>query len=177
MAPNYQTFVEKIWRDASLVKCTFIILRITLLFQLRSVIRYYCHRGKTKAQIVSKLQQDYHQDALRLRAVEKWVARFRAGRETVEDDERPGRSPQNDLGDAAPRFLERPTHSSSREISKALYSPRTTILRVLDDLGLRFFAPTSMLHRLSDVQKADMVDLSQRILDMMQGSARNNRNS
>jgi hypothetical protein len=94
-----------------------------ILFQQRSVIRYYCLRGKTNAQIVTKLEPGYHQDALRLRALEKWAASFRAGRETVEDDERPERSPQNDLGDAMLRFLEKQPHCSSREISKALYSP------------------------------------------------------
>jgi hypothetical protein len=38
----------------------------------------------------------------------------------------------------------------------------------LDDLGLRFFAPTWISHRLSDAQKADRVELSQHMLDMMQ---------
>jgi DNA-binding IclR family transcriptional regulator len=84
--------------------------------------------------------------------------------------------PQNDLGDAVLRFLEKQPHSSSREISKALYSPRTTILRVLDDLGLRFFALRWMPRRLSDAQKADKFELSQHLLEMIQGSARNNRN-
>jgi hypothetical protein len=133
---------------------------MTLLLQQRSVIRCYCLRGKANAQIVTKLEQGYHQDALRLRTVEKWAARFRAGRETVEDDERLGRPPQNDLDDAVLRFLEKQPHSSSREISMALYSPRTTILRVLDDFGLRFFAPRWIPHRLFDVQKAERVELS-----------------
>jgi hypothetical protein len=176
MTLNYQTFDGKIWRAVSLVKCTFIVLRMSLLFQQRSVIRYYCLREKTNRQIVTKLEHGYHQDALRLRAVEALAARFRAGRETGEDDERPGRCPQNDLRDAVLRFLEKQPHSSSREISKALYSRRTTILRVLDDLGLRFFAPRWIPNRLSDVQKADRVELSQHMLDMMQGSARNNKN-
>jgi hypothetical protein len=95
--------------------------------------------------------------------------RFRAGRKTVEDDERPGRHPQNGHGDAVLRFLERQPHCSSREISRALYSPRTTILRVSDDLGLRFFAPRRIPYRLSDAQKADRIELSQHMLDMMQG--------
>jgi hypothetical protein len=128
------------------------------------------------AQIVTKLEPGYHQDALRLRYVEKWAARFRAGRETVEDDESPGRPPQNGHGDAVLRFLEKQLHSSSREISKTLYWPRTTILRVLDDLELHFFAPMWIPHRLSDAQKADRVGRSQRVLKMMQGSARRNRN-
>jgi hypothetical protein len=38
--------------------------------------------------------------------------------ETVEDDKRPERPPQNDLGDAVLRFLEKQPHSSSREITK-----------------------------------------------------------
>jgi hypothetical protein len=148
---------------------------MTLLFQQRSVIPYYCLRGKTNAQIATKLEQDYHQHALHLRAVDKWAARFRAGRETVEDDERPGRHPQNDLGDAVLRFVEKQPHSSSREISKAIYCQRTTILRVWGDFGLRIFALRWIPHRLSDVQNADRVELSQHMLDMMQGSARNDR--
>jgi hypothetical protein len=131
------------------------------------VIRYYCLRGKTNTQIVTKLEQGYHQDALRLRAVEKWAAKFRAGRETVDDDERLRRLPQNDLGDAILRFLEKQSHSSSREISESLYSPRTTILRVFEDLWLHFSAPRSIPHRLSDAKKAYRVGLSQHMLEVM----------
>jgi hypothetical protein len=133
------------------------------------VIRYYFLRGKTNAQIVIKLEPGYHQDALHLRAVEKWAAIFRAGRETVEDDERPERPPQNDLGDAVLRFLEKQPHSSSREICKAVFSPRTTLLRVLDDLGLRFCAQRWIPHRLSDAQMVERVEISQHMVDMMHG--------
>jgi hypothetical protein len=38
----------------------------------------------------------------------------------------------------------------------------------LNDLGLHFFAPRWIFHRLSDAQKADGVDLSQHMLDKMQ---------
>jgi hypothetical protein len=94
--------------------------------------------------------------------------RFRAGWETVKDDERPETPPQNDLGDAVFRFLEKQLHSSSGEISKAFFSPRMTILRVLDDLGLHFYAPKWILHRLSNAQKADGAELPQHMLDMIQ---------
>jgi hypothetical protein len=79
---------------------------------------------------------------------------------------------QNDLGDAFLRFLEKQPHSSSIEISKALCSPRMTIVRVLDDLELHFFAPRWISHGLSDMQKADRVELSQHMLDVMQGPGR-----
>jgi hypothetical protein len=142
---------------------------MTLLLQQRSAIQHYCLHRKANAQIVTKLEQGHDQDALRLQAVEKWAVRFRAGRETIKDDERPGRPPQNDLGDAVLRVLEKQPHSSSCEISKAIYSPRTTILLVLNDLRLRFFSPSWTLDRLSDAQTADPVELSQYTLDMIQG--------
>jgi hypothetical protein len=39
----------------------------------------------------------------------------------------------------------------------------------LDNLGLHFFAPRWIRHRLFDAQKADKVKLSEHLLDMMQG--------
>jgi hypothetical protein len=78
-------------------------------------------------------------------------------------------APQNDLGGAVLRFLEKQPHSSSREISKVLCLSQTITLRVLDDLELRFFGPTWIPHRLSDAQKVDRVEISQHMLDMMQG--------
>jgi hypothetical protein len=111
---------------------------MTILFQQRTVIRYYFLHRKTNAQIVTKLEQGYHSDALPLRTVEKWAARFRAGRETVEDDESPGRSLQNDLGDSVLRFVEKQRYSSSHKISKVLHSPRTIIFEFWTTSGFIF---------------------------------------
>jgi transposase len=123
------------------MKCTFNISKIELKIQQRSVIRYYCLRGKTTSQISASLAKGYGRVALRMRAVENWAARFRDGQETVEDDDRAGRPPKTDFGKAVLQFLETQPHSSSREINKALCSPGTTVLRVLANLGLHFFAP------------------------------------
>jgi hypothetical protein len=71
---------------------------MTLLLQQRSVTRYYCLHARAKAQIGTKLEQNYHQDALHLQDIKEWSVRFRAGRETVEDDERAGKPLQNDMG-------------------------------------------------------------------------------
>jgi hypothetical protein len=60
------------------------------LLQQRSVVRYFVLRGKSNGQIDAKLAKGYGRDALCLRAVQKWVARFRAGQHDVEDDDRSG---------------------------------------------------------------------------------------
>jgi histone-lysine N-methyltransferase SETMAR len=138
-----------------------------LKIQQRSVIRYYCLREKSNKQIREKLKQAYPRDAFTLRAVEKWAARFRSGQTTVKDEPRSGRPADTDFGDAVRRLLEEQPRASSRDISKALCSPRTTVLRVLRELGLQFFSARWVPHRLTDEQKHMRVEISQEILDMI----------
>jgi hypothetical protein len=45
--------------------------------------------------------------------------------------------------------------------------PKTTVLRILPDIGLDFFAPRWVLYRLSDREKAGRVAISQDLIDMM----------
>jgi hypothetical protein len=52
------------------------------------------------AQILAKLEQAFHEDAVHPCAVEKWAARFRSDQMSVEDEERCGRAAQNDFHDA-----------------------------------------------------------------------------
>jgi hypothetical protein len=140
---------------------------MSLLMQQRSVIRYFVLCQKSNQQIAAKRAKGYGQDALCLRAVQKWAARFRAGQENVEDDERSRRRPQTDIGDAILRFLEKNPHSSSRDIRKALFTPKTTILRLLTDLWLKFYLARWIPHQLSEQQKAGRVALSQEMLQTM----------
>jgi histone-lysine N-methyltransferase SETMAR len=137
--------------------------------QQRSVIRFYCLRGKTNAQIEASLKKGYGVQALRTRTIEKWAARFRGGRFSVEDDSRPGRPIEIDLKTAVLKALDRQPHSSSREISKVLGFPKTTVLRALEELGLRFFESRWIPFRLSNDQKADRVRVSQEMIMLLEG--------
>jgi hypothetical protein len=64
-------------------------------------------------------------------------------------------------------FLRNP-HSSSRDVSKALFVPKITILQVFTGLGLRFYKTGWIPHRPSEEQKVDRVTLAQDILQVMQ---------
>jgi hypothetical protein len=94
---------------------------MSLLLQQRSIIRYFVIRGKLNQQIAAKLAKGDGLDALCLRAVQKWVVRFRAGQHDVENDDRSGRSPQTDLCDAVLRFLEKLALFMTRCQQGALY--------------------------------------------------------
>jgi hypothetical protein len=140
---------------------------MSLLMQQRSVIGYFVLCQKSNQQIAAKFAKGYEQDALCLRAVQIWAARFRAGQENVEDDERSGTPPQRDIRDVIFRFLEQNPHFSSLDIGKALFTPKTTILRLLTDLGLKFHQARWIPHGLSEQQKADRVALSQAMRQTM----------
>jgi hypothetical protein len=122
---------------------------MSLLMQQRLVIRYFVFCQKSNQQIADKIVKGYGWNALCLRTVQKWAARFRAGQKDVEDDERSRKPPQTDICDIILRFLEKNPHSLSRDISKAFLTSKTTILRLLADLELKFYQARCILHRLS----------------------------
>jgi superfamily I DNA and/or RNA helicase len=117
--------------------------------QQRSVIRYYFRHDYINKSIHTKLFHVSHEAVLCLRAIEKLAAKIRGGQETIEDDSKPRRPLKSDLGDAVLRYLDKQPHSSLHEISKTLCPPKITILQIFHDLGLQFFAPRWIPHRLS----------------------------
>jgi hypothetical protein len=96
-------------------------------------------REKLKKEIHIKLSLRYGKDALCQSTVNTWAARFRNGKTSVEDDDKPGRPSRDDFSAAVSGHLERNPHASCREISKDLFVPMTTISRVLKEIGSRFF--------------------------------------
>jgi hypothetical protein len=123
----------------------------------RFLFRYFVLCQKSKWQIAGKFAKDYGQTGLYLRA----------GQENVEDDERSGKPAQINICDAIRRFLEKNPQSSFRDMSKAWLTPKTTILRLLADLGLKFYQARWIPHRLSEQQKADRITFSQDMLQTM----------
>jgi hypothetical protein len=65
-------------------------------------------------------------------------------------------------------FLRKNPHSLSQNVSKALFTPKTTVLRVFTGLGLRCYKARWIPHRLSEKQKVERVPLVQDMLQVMQ---------
>jgi hypothetical protein len=131
------------------------------------VILYFVLCEKSNSKIAAKLAKSYGEDAVCLRAVQKLATQFRAGQNDVEDDEQSGTPAQTDLRNAILRFLERNPHSSSGNVNKALFIPKTIIRRLFTDLGLRFYKTCWIPYKLSEEQRADRVARSQDMLQMM----------
>jgi hypothetical protein len=96
-------------------------------------------RRKSNEGIHTKLILGYGKNALCQRPVEMWTIRFRSGRTSVEDDDTRGRPSGDVFAAAVSGYLIRNLHASCREIAKDLFVPKTTISRVLEEIGLRFF--------------------------------------
>jgi hypothetical protein len=118
----------------SSAKCPFIVFRMAPKLERRSVIQYSPFRGKTNQKILLKSQKGYLENGLRIRAGQKWTARYCGGQVTVEDETRPKMLHRTDLGDGILRFLEK-LHLSSREIRNSRPLPETTALPVLHGRG------------------------------------------
>jgi hypothetical protein len=103
------------------------------------MIRYYILHKKSNTAIQAKLSLVYGKDALCQRTVDTWAARFWIEKTSVEDDERPGSLSIDNLSYAVSGYLNRNFHTSCRKIAKDLFISTTTILRVFDEMGLRFF--------------------------------------
>jgi hypothetical protein len=83
---------------------------------------------KSNQKIITKLAKVHKQDALHLKSVQKLAARFRAEQKDMDDGNRPGERLQTDISNVILRFLENNSHSSSQDVSKALFIPETPIL-------------------------------------------------
>jgi hypothetical protein len=76
-----------------------------------------------RSHIAAKLAKSYGLDALCLRAVQKWAARFRAGQHDIEDDDRSGRTLKRIFEMLFSVFL-RKTRTLHREMSAGRSLPR-----------------------------------------------------
>jgi hypothetical protein len=124
------------------------------------MIRYYVLRKKSNRKIHTKLSLRYGKDALCQRTVDIWAARFQSKIISVEDDDKPGRPSRDDLSVTVSDYLERNLYVLCREIVKDMFVLMTTISRILEEMGWRFFIAKWMSHELSAESKGNGVDIS-----------------
>jgi hypothetical protein len=132
------------------------------------MIRYYVLHKKSNTATQAKFSLGYGKDALCQRPVGTWAAHFRSGRTSVEDDERPGRPSSDSLSDIVSDYLNRNSQASRQEIAKDLFILMTIILRILDEIDMRFFIARWMPYKLSPELKANRIEICQEILEILE---------
>lgn len=137
-------------------------------FKQRAAIEFCVKLGKSFTETHQMLQTAYGDDCLSRTQVYEWFKRFESGRETLNDDERPGR-PKTGLSEEnitkVREFIKNNKKSSVKFIEMELGIPQTTVYRILTEvLGLKKVNSRFVPHKLTEDQKFDRIEHSKDII-------------
>lgn len=104
--------------------------------EYRAVIKFFCKEGLTPAQIKERLDCVYGQSSPSYSTVKEWAKLFKLGRESLEDDPRPGR-PLEAVTSETIQLVESELLSDRRlktkEIAARLGLSKTSVLRIIKE--------------------------------------------
>jgi len=128
----------------------------------RTNIKFCFKIGKNATETLELLKIAYGDNCLSKTQVYEWHRRFKAGREDVNDDERPGR-PSEAITvkniEKVRDFVKVSKKSSVRFLEMELGISKTTIHRILTEkLGLRKLNSKFVPHQLNDDQKLHRIE-------------------
>jgi hypothetical protein len=110
----------------------------------------------------------YGDEALCLRAVDKWHELFTQERTGLFDNPRSGRPLQNDLADALGAMIQEFPFTSCKHLCIHFRIAKTICLRILHDvLQAKKFNSRGASHSLDDAQKAERISLSKDLLRVL----------
>lgn len=136
----------------------------------RHNIKFCFKLGKTATETHEMLVQVYGQDAVSRKCVYDWFVRFRAGKESVEDEPRSGRpstsrTPENT--ERVRKMLTEDRRLTLRLIAEELGISKDTVRTIVhEELGKRKICSRFVPHMLTDEQKARRFEICGDFIDM-----------
>ncbi|UYV75970.1 hypothetical protein LAZ67_13001971 [Cordylochernes scorpioides] len=109
--------------------------------EIRAVIKYLCKKGMSQKEIYEDMVDTLRKDAPSYSTVKKWVAAFKLGRISTEEEYRPGRPVESVIQENIYKMhdlvmLDR--RMTVRQIEETFGNPKTTVDRIMrEHLGLR----------------------------------------
>lgn len=140
-------------------------------FEHRSVIKFLTAEGLSVKEIHLRMANVYGDDSPAYSTVAKWQAEFRRGRESIADDERPGRPVQvvtDEVCSAVETLVMNDRRMKTREIAQSLGISKGSVQTILHEkLGLSKVCARWVPHFLTPIHRADRVDISRENLDRL----------
>ncbi|CAK9820098.1 Mariner Mos1 transposase [Anthophora quadrimaculata] len=139
----------------------------------RANIKFCFKLGKSATDTFEMIQTVYGSEAMSRKNIFKWYARFRDGRESIEDDPRPGASSTDRVEENVHKvteILRNDRCASTRLIEELTGIPKTTVQSILtENLGKKKICCRFVPHFLTDDQKDCRVEHCR---DMKRSTAR-----
>jgi len=133
--------------------------------ELRSVIKFLWIEEVPGPEIQRRLSMAYGDSAYSLTSVYRWIRLFKCGRTNVEDDERSGRPPIDDLDASIIHVLNHDPFSTVRVIADNLGVSVSTVYRRLTiSLGLKSYLCKWVPHFLTEELRQKRLTLAQQLL-------------
>jgi transposase len=131
----------------------------------RYVIKFFFEEGMKAQEICDRLQNHYHENALKLSAVYKWIGEVKCGRNDLSDLEKPGRLPDESLDPVIAARYEMDPSCLARKIARSLGIALSTVCRCFTEvLGLSYPHLRWIPHTLTPAQKVARVEIAKRML-------------
>mgnify|MGYP000138528298 CR=1 FL=1 len=107
--------------------------------EYRSVIKFLIKKGCSSGDIVAELQCTYETKAPSKATIYNWIREFRNGRQSVFDEEKPGRPQEigSDKKDELIAIIAEKRKITQRELSENLSISKGTVQQLLTDLGIK----------------------------------------
>ncbi|XP_046976469.1 histone-lysine N-methyltransferase SETMAR-like [Vanessa cardui] len=141
--------------------------------EYRAVIKFLTIEGRTPSEIKQRLDAVYGQSSPSYSTVKEWAKQFRLGRQSIEDEPRPGR-PSKAITDENIQFVEEKVLEDRRLKTKELAAmtglSKTTVLRILHEhLGMNKVSARWVPKLLSAIQKQERVKCCTQFLSLCEG--------
>ena len=140
-----------------------------------TLIRWKCK--KIAPEIHAELTVDGGNQTVSLRTVERWIAKFKLGQETLKDEPRSGRPREASTPEKIFRIKKLVTedrHITTRELADLADISKERVSHILNnELFMRKVCAKWVPYHLTDENKRKRVDLSRELLDLLKNGCHN----
>jgi len=138
--------------------------------EFRAVIKFLTKQGKTPQTILEEMSAVYGDSCPGKTMVYKWHSLFKQGRESIEDDPRPGRpveATSSDIVEKIEKLVLEDARLKKRQLAEMVGVSPTTILNILHQhLGMSKVSARWVPRMLTPLQKQQRVECSREFLDL-----------
>jgi DNA-binding transcriptional ArsR family regulator len=138
-------------------------------YEQRVIVRFLCKEGVLPAEIHTRVEAQFGEDAYSLRSVQRWCQLVRQGREDLHDGDLLGRPTLDFIDSKIISLLDREPFHSAYSLAEAIGISHSTVLRHLQNsLAMRNFHLRWIRHRLTEDLRQKRISVCKEMLPIIE---------